>query len=182
MSGGSDNDKSYSQQNGSVKEDGKTPDPYGTRMFPSKPNDGQRQKLSNFLKKDNSIPNETDFAKLKAQKKPTFENYNGEEHLIIDNNNNKSLEQEVEEALGYQSYDNSVEDETPAQKSAHTRISAYVSDNNIAQSPMVLPKHSKQRSEGGSLNLINKQDDDSGLPFKVSFKNRNPKNQIRGKK
>ena len=66
------------------------------------------------MKKDNTIPNETDFAKLKAQKKPTYENYNGEEHLIIDNNNNKLLDLEIEEALGYQSYDNSVENETPA--------------------------------------------------------------------
>jgi hypothetical protein len=42
-----DQDKSYSQQNGSVKEDGKTPDPLGLRMFPGKPVEGaQRQKLS----------------------------------------------------------------------------------------------------------------------------------------
>ena len=65
----------------------------------------------------------------------------GEDHLIVDNN--KSLEQEVQDALGYQSYDNSVENEAPAQKRAHTRISAYVSDNNIAQSPMIAKKHIK---------------------------------------
>ena len=59
------------------------------------------------------MPDETDFAKLKAQQKPRYENYQGEDHLVI-NNNNVSIEQEVENALGYQSYDNSVENEGPA--------------------------------------------------------------------
>ena len=113
--GGSDDfDKSCSNANGSAQgqnmaEQGKNPDPLGVRMFPSQP--AGKEQLSSYLHKNNTaIPEKIDFAKLKAQ--PRYEKYNGEDHLVIDNGmNNRSLEQEVDDALGRLSYDNSIENE-----------------------------------------------------------------------
>jgi hypothetical protein len=93
-----------------MAEQGKNPDPLGVRMFPSQPAD--KAQLSSYLQKNNAIPEKIDFARLKAQ--PRYEKYNGEDHLIIDNGmNNRSLEQEVDEALGRLSYDNSGDNEAP---------------------------------------------------------------------